>query len=424
MIIKLILDRLFRNKLLIILPMIIAPSIAMLMLLFVEPEYVSTAKLWVKDREEESTLLRVQRSSIQEMTYAEVQREIITSNPVLEDVVRSMNLTTPKPSQKIFSRLTGLRSQKKSFKNEQEAIIMAVEQIRKNTWVDVVNSEIIVVGCKMNTPELAQELNKNLLESYRKQYLKILVYEISEYKKFLLNRLEILQGDIDQKQRDLFKFEQQNPTIVSVATEGGESLRGASTVSLTRKISEVSPVPEMQRDIVRLEMERQKVLTRFEPNSTEVKRLEEEIKGRKELLKRYKDELKDLAKLSIKQERLAWELKEARRHYAEINTAYHQILLAEGTKVKQTSSITILENPSFLPKPIKPRKKVTLFSAIFLGFILGLGLLYIASYLDSSYYLPEEIEENIGITILAVIPEEEYLNGQENVDKKNVLGIE
>ena len=69
MAIRQLLYLLIKHKWLIVLPVIGAPVLAITLLLFVEPAYVSSCKLWTKERQEGSQLLRVQRPGMQETTF-------------------------------------------------------------------------------------------------------------------------------------------------------------------------------------------------------------------------------------------------------------------------------------------------------------------------------------------------------------------
>ncbi len=400
MIIRLIVHRLVQWKWMWIIPAVTAPVLALVLLLFVDPAYVSTCRLWVKERAEGSELLKIQRLGQQQNTYVEVQREIFSSNPVLEDVVRRGNLSAPPPRQSIFSRLTGLGRHPGAI-----AEIDATDDLRERVWVEVVNPEIIVVGCRMNTPELAQSTLNELVESYRRQYLNILNFEVNEYKRFLEEALRGLIGGVAVLEQDLEEFESAHPDTATQPPLVSESLlRGSPEIGLVREVNDVSPVPLVLQELARLELELNQAEIRFAPASTRVRQLNRQITKNRELLEGYMAELSESARLAVKHEAIKWRLQEARRQYTSINSEYHRILITEGTKLKQTSSITMLNLPTFEPEQISPRKKVTLFASLVLGFFFGFALFYLRFLMDRTYCLPEEVEQDLGLPVLAVVP--------------------
>ena len=153
-------------------------------------------------------------------------------------------------------------------------------------------------------------------------------------------------------------------------------------------------------------MQRSQEEVLYADNSERLRQIDEQITHNEALLERHMDQLSDNAKRSIKHESIKWNLREARRQYTAINTEYHRILITEGTKLKQTSSITVLEEPKFEPEQISPRKKAALIASTMLGLFFGFTLFYIRLFFDQTYYIPEEVGQDLELPILAVIPQD------------------
>lgn len=400
MLMKLLMHRLMQWKWLVIIPALSAPLLAGFMLLFTDPTYVSTCRLWVKERAEGSELLKVQRIGPQQNTYVEVQRDIFSSNPVLEDVVRHKKFTQPPPKQSIFAHLTGLGVESDSI-----STIDATDGLRDRVWVEVVNPEIIVVGCRMNTPELAQETLNELVAAYRRQYLNILNREVNEYKHFLKQALDNLLTSVSSLEKMLVDFESQHVLSATIPTTGADRLlQGSPEVGLARQINDVSPVPVFLQELARLELELSQAKIRYSPESERIRQITQKLEQDRALLKKYESELSESAQLAVRHEAIKWRLQEARRQYTVINTEYHKILLTEGTKVKQTSSITMLNKPTLEPEQIAPRKKMTLMAAMVLGTFFGLALFYLRFMLNYTYCHAIEISQDLELPVFATIP--------------------
>jgi uncharacterized protein involved in exopolysaccharide biosynthesis len=403
--IRQILYLIIKHKWLVIVPVVGAPVLAVAMLLFVEPAYISSCKLWTKERQEGSQLLRVQRPGMQETTYVVVQRELITSRRVLEKVVARMGLDSPPPSQSIFARLTGTGNRPSPTSDPEQASFEAVRALTESVWVDIVNPEIIIVSVRMNSPALAKTILETVLQAYREEYQGILSQEVTEYRRFLTTQMNALEETIAGKEMALTQFESSHPEVLG---GGGASASGLGATSgppldFVKRMGDMSPVPTIYQDLARLEMERNRAATRFGDKSDALKKLDEQIARNQALLEKYLNRLSTQARLAIQHRRLQWELKEARRHFSEISTEYHRILVSQGTKVKQISSIAMLNAPSLDTRPVSPKKKATVIAASFLGLLIGLALTYLAHLVDRTYHLREELAEDTGLPVLAAV---------------------
>ena len=79
--------------------------------------------------------------------------------------------------------------------------------------------------------------------------------------------------------------------------------------------------------------------------------------------------------------------------------------MAENLERKQKGEQFKILDPARLPeKPIKPnRNKILLIGALG-GLVLGLGLTWFRESLDQSFRTVSELEDDLGIPVLATIP--------------------
>ena len=68
------------------------------------------------------------------------------------------------------------------------------------------------------------------------------------------------------------------------------------------------------------------------------------------------------------------------------------------------SNVSIMQPPSFSQVPIKPRKTLNLLLGLLLGVFGGLGLAFFREYFDSSIKDTVDVEEKLGLPVLASIP--------------------
>ena len=419
MLIKELLFIIFQRKWFLIIPLVCAPFFAILLILFVEPIYVSTSKIWSKERFDEPGFLKIVRSD-QKQTYAEVQSQIIRSKKVFEKVVDKMNLIVPPPSQNLKSKLFGNKNKTTKALSPELAHLKAVNAMFKQVDVEIVNKEILAITTKMNTPELSLTLNKTILETYLEVYLEILNHEVNEYEQVIQTRMNELAELVALSEKNLQKFEEENPTLTREplsnkakykntklnqppTTEDLEKILKPSP-SLAKKMSDLSPIPKLLEELALLEMKKNKESLLSSKESYEIKKLNKLIEANKKLLEFYLKDLSQQAKKAIEYQRLLWEIISARKRFEYILNEFDKVVVYRGTKMKQVSSITVLDTPASSPEPIQPKKKLTIITASFLSFIMGIAMMYIAEIADRSYRLPERMARDLDKELFTVTP--------------------
>jgi len=137
----------------------------------------------------------------------------------------------------------------------------------------------------------------------------------------------------------------------------------------------------------------------------EAKRLAEEEKGLKEQMNLYQSRIEDTPKREQ-------ELVLLTRDYDLLKTKYQSLLdknlqaqMAENLERKQEGEQFKILDPAVLPeKPIKPNRNKILLAGGLLGIALGFGLTLFRESLDQSFRTVSDLEEDLGIPVLATIP--------------------
>jgi uncharacterized protein involved in exopolysaccharide biosynthesis len=137
----------------------------------------------------------------------------------------------------------------------------------------------------------------------------------------------------------------------------------------------------------------------------EAKRLAEEEKGLKEQIYLYQSRIEDTPKREQ-------ELVLLTRDYDLLKTKYQSLLdknlqaqMAENLERKQEGEQFKILDPAVLPeKPIKPNRNKILLVGGLLGIALGFGLTWFRESFDQSFRTASDLEEDLGIPVLATIP--------------------
>ena len=433
------------QKWFIIIPAILAPFIAGLMLTTVEPVYTSQAKVWSKEKQEESRLLQVKRFGSQGDTYADVQSNIITSNVVLEEVVNKLNLINPPPSNSIISRMFPSEIEPIQPEEKDKAITEAVKALKGSVWVEIINPEILRIDVRMNSAILATEVAREVIDAYKRQYLLLLTREVNQYETFLAEHMAQVKNDVKSAQKRLLDFESVHPELavskesrltpkeISPNAAGlaknphsskgalpsqqfSKQLSSSTPLVFVKDMGDVSAVPEILKRLAELKMKRNSIHFSAGTESLQLKFIDEEIKKTNEFLNEQIRDLSIQSQAAIEHESIIWDYSEARRHLIGITSEYNKILLSRGTKLKQISSIIILDPPSFDSQKVYPRKKSTLIATIFLGTLVGFALAYIAHLCDHTFHLPEEVTSATDLIVLGNSPLYDNTNTTEGID--------
>lgn len=67
-------------------------------------------------------------------------------------------------------------------------------------------------------------------------------------------------------------------------------------------------------------------------------------------------------------------------------------------------NVRVLETVELPEEPVAPNKKMNIAIAFILGMMIGLGIVFLLEYLDNTYKNKEQLEKDLDIPVLGVIP--------------------
>ena len=67
-------------------------------------------------------------------------------------------------------------------------------------------------------------------------------------------------------------------------------------------------------------------------------------------------------------------------------------------------NVKILESVELPKKPVAPNKTMNIAIAFILGMMVGFGIVFLLEYLDNTYKNKEQLEKDLDIPVLGVIP--------------------
>ena len=72
-------------------------------------------------------------------------------------------------------------------------------------------------------------------------------------------------------------------------------------------------------------------------------------------------------------------------------------------------NVRVIEEVEFPGNPVSPNKKMNIAIAFLLGLMVSLGLVFLLEYLDNTYKNKEQLEKELDIPVLGVIPDVDIL---------------
>jgi hypothetical protein len=119
------------------------------------------------------------------------------------------------------------------------------------------------------------------------------------------------------------------------------------------------------------------------------------------------------------------ELKSLERDYENISSQYNMLLnkkleteISINMDKKQKGERFQIIDPARLPeKPVFPNTKMLFLLALVVGPNIGLGLVFLLEYLDTSFRSPKDIESVLGFPVLATVP---LIFGQKFIRKQRL----
>ncbi len=248
--------------------------------------------------------------------------EIIRSRPVLERVVRELNLTEPKPVEETgvagvirdlaratsrgLGKLGGALGLTRHY-SQDEKFEAAVERLRSRLTLDpAVDSQIIWIRYRSLDPALASQVVNKVAQEYQRQHLEINMNKAEST--FYAEQIDQVQSDLKGLQEQLLKLKQDSG-IVSFSEQSAALLKKLDTYDAARtnvqkeiiriraKVENIQalrkakphlliPLPDMVQDpqladlenkLVNLKFQIQTVLQRFTPESRQARTVREQI---------------------------------------------------------------------------------------------------------------------------------------------------
>ncbi|GAG94658.1 unnamed protein product, partial [marine sediment metagenome] len=119
----------------------------------------------------------------------------------------------------------------------------------------------------------------------------------------------------------------------------------------------------------------------------------------------YKKELDQLNRVETEYNRLEQEVDVDRQNHRLYLTKFEESRISDAMDSEKIASVSLIEPAQMPLKPVSPKKMLNLVLGLFLGALGGLGLAFFLEYLDDSLGEIDDVEEQLKLPVLGVLPE-------------------
>jgi uncharacterized protein involved in exopolysaccharide biosynthesis len=140
-------------------------------------------------------------------------------------------------------------------------------------------------------------------------------------------------------------------------------------------------------------------------NQAEMKALAAKKETQETQLAEYQGKLETLNQLEVELNQLQQQVDVDRQNYRLYLTKFEESRISDAMDTEKITNVTQIQPAEVPLKPVEPRVLLNLVLGIFLGAFGGLGLAFFMEYLDEGLEKPEDVEDALGVPVLASIPE-------------------
>jgi succinoglycan biosynthesis transport protein ExoP len=299
----------------------------------------------------------------------------------------------------------------------------------------VKDSNLIEVKVTGTDPELAAKIANTLSEEYLTLMNEKNQEQMSRSVDFLNKQKTITDQDLDKASESLRRFQSQPRGVAVLETEFNAGSQDAASLNSRLKTVRIE-IQQLSAGIYSLEKQlsitpqtinsEQKDTNTGNTYTTQVANpvyvslvqeliakkaalaeKEGEAAGLQQMLVQTNLELDalqaELAEKSMEQEKLQREVDRLKKTSETLAMKKTETQIAKSIDLGNTSVVVVSE-ASIPESPIKPNKKLNVAIAFVLGLMLFSLLAFVLEYLDNTIKTPEDINRELGLSVIGVIP--------------------
>ncbi len=355
---------------------------------------------------------------------------------------------------------------------------LAAEVLRGRLSVQpVIDSRLATVKYRDASPQRAQRILSAVVDTYVEQNLENALASTTSATDWLSGQLDSLKADLENSEMNLHQYKKDND-ILSIAFDDKSSMLGEELSQINKELTRVraelqeasarrrelgrvpvddptriqahellnSPLmstlraqhakavsekkallgenkganhPEVQAADARVRASEKAILKEIgnvqRAYAADVAVLSSHAGGLKAMLEEAKKQAHEHNLLEIEYKRLSRAKDNTEKLYAMVLERTKE---SDLTQMLRVNNVSIVDRPLTPTAPVSPRVPLYLMVGALLGLAVGVGAAFGRGLLDRTVKVPEDIEVDLGLPVLGLLPESEKNQGATNARKK------
>jgi len=373
--------------------------------------------------------------------YYRTQYELMTSRPIVEKVIETLNLK---------ARIPELARSVDPVRSLQNAILV---EPRRNT-------RLVSVKFEHPNPQLATEVTNALVRQYVKHNLDIKLRGAQEAMTWLNEQMTSLRAKVQESSVALQNYrvkvgimglqEQRQITAQKIMDFNKQYLEAqAQRLSVEAKMNELQRVTgsggaqtiftvadslliqKLKQEASELEVTKAKLSKTYKEKHPEILKIDAQIE---QVNQRIDGEIKNMMRAvqtefrvaRAREETLLGNVNRLRTEAQELNEkeiqylnlqrdsdSNQQLYEAVLKRLKETgitggletNNVSVIEEATQPRIPIRPRKSINLLISIIVGLLVGVGTALTIEYFDTTVKTPDDVERYLGLPVIGIVPQ-------------------
>jgi len=390
--------------------------------------------------------------------YYETQYKVIKSRDVASRVVKKLKLNSD------MEFLYPLEMMKdSSFRGKTVSVKDAAKRLQAMVLVEPVkDSRLVQISIEHPNPSKAQLLANEIAEEYIDYNLEVVLESTINAVNWLSNQMDTLQDELEGAEKNLYDFKN-TENILSVSLEDRQNYLANEIQKISEGMAEIkmkrieltakkkqmetittddplsmpitplldnSLIQNLKSQYAQLTQEKVKMAEDHDVNWPAMKELDAKLTDIRvniqrevdnilkaielqyqetlEAEKGYKSQLADLQEKALDMNLKEIQYNKLFREKENTEKLYSLVLSrtkeADLQKILKANNIRILDRAVKPEAPVKPRVRLNILLGLIIGLMGGIGLAFLLEYMDITIKTQEEVEQELGLTFLGIIP--------------------
>ena len=277
--------------------------------------------------------------------------------------------------------------------------LKAISDIQESLTINDQGKDTGILAISLNgtNPFLIKDIINSISQNYLAQNIARQAAQDAKSLDFLNQQLPKVRSDLDEAESKLNDYRRKNDSV-DLSLEAKAVLDQIVNVDnqlneLTFRESDISQLYTKEHPTYKALLEKRKTLQ--EEKGKLNKRVSAMPETQQEIL------------------RLSRDVESGRAVYMQLLNRQQELNISKSSAI---GNVRIIDNAVTQPKPVKPKKVITLLASIILGLFVAVGVVLLRVFLRRGIETPEQLEE-LGINVYASIPVSETFSLKKTVKK-------